>query len=162
MARDFRIKGETSEKKFKYLETILPRLFRKMNPDVVTKLPSSFSSYFKDSVVDKAFNILLFKGKIIKIAYDIESVQTDLDLSDIYIELKFIIVKGDIERVVNIKNRKLSNVIDVGVDVDDGDLVRVINSNSKVNYTNMTFSILYVPDYSTENKESVGDIDEGI
>ena len=159
MARDFKIKGDTLEEKFKFLDTVLPRLYRKANPNIsIVRNPCVISGYFAEGN-GQMFRATLFKGMIKKMCLSVGNVVKGEKAGSVDVKLSVLRANGT-EENFNIRGNKSLNIIDTDVLVDDGDTF-VVSSNGKDNYYyDVSVSILFVTSGKYKNVELVADLSE--
>lgn len=146
MSKDFKIAGNTTEEKLKALETIIPRMLRKREIVKEIKAAPAIINFYSKESQGVLFKYLLFKGSLIKVAYNIEAADKDTLISQdkVHNDVRFncSILSGSTYHTQKIETKKLSDIIDLGLKVSDGDILIVEGAESDIIFKNISISIL--------------------
>ena len=128
MARNFKLNGN-AEAKFKQLEKIIPRIMSHMSTKTYGIIPASVVMSYSTLVKpgDYIFNGAMFAGKVKKIMFKIGMIEGTEKPSYI-IRLE----SADRQQKFMAETKKLSHIMEVNVDVNDGDIFSIIQVNENV------------------------------
>ena len=145
MNRDFKIKGATCDEKFKYLDTVMPRIVKRVNRNIPVVRCSSLVSHYIEFGSNILLKSVLTAGRIVKICFSVDSIinSEDADVLDV----RCTILRGSEERSINIRTKKLSYIADVDLDVADGDILGIVANNPTAQYERLAISFLFISDY---------------
>ena len=140
MARNFIIKGDTIEKKFKYLETILPRIFKRLNKYVISVTPPSVIHFFKESLmVGSLWKFMMISSRLIKISILIENFPEDTE-----VDLSFSVSNESGSQSVKIKMTDNMLVRNLDLRLSDGDVFELSLENTTAEISNIFVTLVCV------------------
>ena len=126
--RNFKLIGNVAAK-FAQLEKILPRIMSRMNTKTYGIIPDSILSTYKSQLDED--NIILrcgmFAGKIKKILFQIRLLEGKKTPKYVCT-----ISNGSEMRVIEVETKKMSHILEVNVDVDDGAMIEITQVNNEV------------------------------
>jgi hypothetical protein len=138
MARGFKLNGNI-EAKFSQIEKILPRIMSHMSTKTYAVIPSSILSSYKETVRVGEFiiNSLLFAGNIKKVLFKIGEIEGEGKPT---YSVTLVSSKG--KQTFSVATRKLNHVIELNVDVEDGDTINISQDNAEVVLHNVHLAAL--------------------
>ena len=127
--KDFKLKGKTIDEKLKHAETVINRLNRRGHKVAVYGIPPSVLATFVEipTLGIPLLSCALFRGKIVKavvVVRDFVLAEGEEKPRDVFIT--FSVKKLDSVETMTVKLEGLYKVVDVKVDVEDGDVLEVI------------------------------------
>lgn len=138
MARGFKFKG-TTDAKFKQLEIILPRIMANMSTKTYGIIPASIiTSYVKLATPNEdIFNGAMFAGKVKKVLFKIGMIEGK-ETPNYIIRL----TSKNNQNKFMAETKKLNHIIEVNVDVNDGDILTINQLTESVNLHSVYISAL--------------------
>lgn len=138
MARNFKLNGNT-EAKFKQLEIILPRIMSHMSTKTFGVIPASVVTSYKAMVMpgDYIINAAMFAGNVKKVMFKIGMIEGK-EKPNYIVRLE----SETMQKKFMAKTKKLSHVIEIDVDVSDGDIFSIVQLEPEVTLHDVYISAL--------------------
>ena len=159
MTKAFKIQGNSVDQKFKYLETIIPRIYRKMNSNKTMVIPPSVIHHYEKNPNELLFKCILFKGVLKKISFSIGSVK--LDNKDVALNINCSVNGDNKSQNITIKTKKLSHTVELNLVTADGDVLIITNNDGSL-INDAALSILFISAFTDKQMALIEDSDERI
>ena len=144
MTKAFKIQGNDTTAKFKYLETIIPRLMNKNKSIQTIITPPTIVSHYIESTNKVLFKCCLFAGHVDKLAYHISGITKPSNEEETPEIICSLDCRGN-GQTITLPLHKLSGEVDINLPVTDGSVLTMELSNDLFTINNASVSIIFHP-----------------